>query len=148
MEYVRLLHPKNFDHVRGRFNELSFKKKGEGVSVVERLCAETGCGIICNHARKFYPYITSEPPVFWVFDESALPSGYSIIQTTPSNNDRCHHEIRDVSNNQLWKFFKGIHWNNFEICDGVNFRSLCAEDVNGFSLPAANTLSSSAKPGA
>ena len=47
-----------------------------GISVVDVDCIRRGeCRCICGHARKFYRTVSSEPPIFWQFDESALPDG-------------------------------------------------------------------------
>ena len=47
MEFVRLVHPRNFDKTLGRFNDLAFKKSsgGGGMSVFELTCAEAASGL-------------------------------------------------------------------------------------------------------
>ena len=132
MEYIRLLHPRNFDHERGRFNELSFKVKQTGVSVLQRTCVVERSELECSHIREYYPFVTGEPPVFWVFDEGILPDNYLIEQSVMENNDECHYEIRNVSNGRLWKFFKQHSWREFVICDNGDYRPLSQADVDSF----------------
>lgn len=131
MDYVRLVHPNHFDHTLGRFTELAFKNssKGGGFSVFDRACAISTTNAVCPHARKFYPSIASDPPVFLVIPAAALPSP-NRIDTTPSDtNDLCHREVFEVSDKRLKKAFKATPISGYMICDNGQERTLTAADV-------------------
>jgi len=133
MEFVRLVHPRNFDRIRGRFNDLAFKKSTNGgMSVFEVECAKANSGLICDHIKAFYENVGGEPPVFYILNETELPTGYGIQQRTSDSGDECHHDVVSISNNRLKKAFKDLHWSAFFICDGSDYRALTQTDVEGF----------------
>jgi len=132
MEFIRLLHPRNFDRERNRFNDLSFKALDGGVSVVHRECVDRIPSTICEHIRNYYRNETGEPPVFFLFQEEILPEGYRIKASVSTSGDPCHHDITNVSDNRLWKFFKRRAWTELYICDNGGFRPLKQTDIDSF----------------
>jgi hypothetical protein len=128
MEYIRLLHPKNFDQKRGVFGELAFKKSSTdgGASVLGLRCIEGRNVTPCDHIRGLYPSVAGEPPVFWIFREEVLPPGYRIPQ---EGTDPCHHNIRDVSNTQLGKIIAKVPIAEISICNNGDHRPLTIGDL-------------------
>lgn len=90
-----------------------------------------------GHARQYYPFVSSEPPIFFLFEEGVLPNGYQLVQSVSPTGDDCHHEIQGISNNRLGNFFKAHAWSQFLICENGNYRQLTQADVDRFSLPGA-----------
>jgi len=136
MAYVRLVHPREFDHTLDRFGDLAFKnsKSGVGMSIFECRCAEVTSGGICAHVGEFYANVSGEPPVFYLLEEDELPAGYEIVPTLSDSGDECHREVGGVSNNRLYAAFKKKrHWSNFYVCDGNGgYRKLTDEDLRNF----------------
>ena len=118
MGFIRLIHPSHYDRARNRFNNMAFKKSsnGTGASIISAECIEDTGRSICTHVRQFYPKVSGEPSVFWKFEESVLPDGYRIEQTTSDSADECHHAVHDVSNNQLKKLITGIPIESAMVC--------------------------------
>jgi hypothetical protein len=129
MEYIRLLHPKNYDHELQRFNDLCFKKLDGGVSVVHRECIEQGGGIVCTHLRVHYNNLPMEPPVCFCFQDRDIPQGGTVHTIPSTTGDLCHREIRDLSDNRLLKFFKRRPAAEFFICDIGGLRQLTPLDI-------------------
>jgi len=132
MQYIRPVHPKNFDFERGKFNDLVFKKSSDsGMSVFERACAEATSGSICRHIEVYYSVLSGVPPVFYIIEEEELPTGYDIKPTVSDTGDKCHREVDGVSGKSIKKAFdnkRALHL--FHICDVAAFRSLTNEDVD------------------
>src|SRR5271165_6183224 len=136
MELVLFVHFRHWDRNRGRFRSEAFHNSsdGSGISVVEHdwiLRGPFGC--VCNHAHGFYPTVSSEPPIFWRFDESILPSGYCLKQERSDSGDDCHHNIRGVSDNRARKLFVNLQQEGrirLEICDLNAPRPLTSEDID------------------
>src|SRR4051794_6937893 len=103
MEYVRLVHPRHFDRVKQRFNDLAFKRSSGdgGMSVFDRLCAEATSGVICEHIAQFYHGLAGDPAVFYILNDNELPPDFSVIETLSDTGDACHREIMDVGNSAL-----------------------------------------------
>lgn len=131
MQYLRFVHPRNFDKNTGRFNDLTFKNSSNsGMSVVERGCAEALSGQLCRHARQFYATIAGEPPIFYILDESELPSGASLVRDPNDSGDPCHREVAGAGNNALYKAFRLKRAPEFFwICDGASARKLERADI-------------------
>jgi hypothetical protein len=102
------------------------------MSVVQLECVTQRSSVICRHAREFYKNETGEPPIFWIFDSEILPPEKKFAQRSYENNDPCHYDVDNVSNNKLWKLFKKVHWSQFMICDNGNFRPLTQDDIKAF----------------
>ena len=104
MEYIRALHPSDYDDTDGRFTSAVFtrpKSDEKGISVFNCECAIAQSGSVCQHARLYYSRLTSEPPVLWILEDSHLlnnlrtAKGKAIeIKQTEGKQDRwCHYEI-------------------------------------------------------
>lgn len=129
MEYIRVLFPGDFDHIKGRFNDLAFKAYDDGISCFEAECATSNSGSVCQHIAKFYSDLTGEPAVFFRFGEAICPPGSSIKPTDVGNNDPCHHDIVGVSRKRA-KDLRLRPWSEYSICDGVSSRGLTQEDLD------------------
>lgn len=135
MEYVRFLHPKNFDHKRKCFAEIAFKKSSSDgcASLVERTCVEASELNLCAHAAKYYPSaVTGDPPIFWIIDEAHLPPDKEIVQKTSAKGDRCHYNLSNVSNNKLGKLVAGADPKTMFICEDGTPRHLTEADMDSF----------------
>ena len=67
--------------------------------------------------------------MFWEFDESVLPEGYTIDSVPSSTGDDCHRNIIGITDNQLRKMLIKLDINDFKICDGDQTRRLTQEDL-------------------
>ncbi|MGB6177278.1 MAG: hypothetical protein WBF43_13305, partial [Methylocella sp.] len=61
--------------------------------------------------------IACEPPIFWKFRRSELPSG-AIVTHKPEDDDLCHHYIDGLSDKKLRKLVRDRKSEDFRICDG------------------------------
>jgi hypothetical protein len=131
MEYVRLLHPKHYDCQRDEFKSLAFKVYDDGASVVQLACV--GGRGICEHIRTYYRNVGGEPPVFWIFEESILPTGSSLVQKRSDSGDDCHFNI--VSQNlkaldkALRSLLKAQPVSSFSICVNGHHRQVTHADL-------------------
>ena len=134
MEYIRYLHPKNFDHTRGCFAEIAFKKASSDgcASIVQRDCVDGLGHDYCKHARDFYASVNWEPPVFWIFDEVNLPQGYRLTQKNSAKGDKCHYNLDNVSNTKLGRMIAAVDITNLYICANEGTRNLTKQDAAGF----------------
>src|SRR5262245_33420275 len=132
MELIRFIHSKNFDHVRGRFNDLCFKNLRGALSVVHRECVDATGATICAHARRYYSSIAGEPPIFLLVRAEALPAPNQIEQSPSLSGDECHHDVKGISDNRLKKFFKALDWREFFICENGAHRPLTQADIDRF----------------
>jgi hypothetical protein len=133
MEYVRLVHPEDYDHNRGKFNDLVFKNStdGSGLSVFEVECAENTSITLCAHIRPFYPLLTGDPAIFYVMNESEIPQSGRIVDIPSATGDECHRQIMDVSTTAMKKAFQNKRTPElFYICDPVmGVRALIESDL-------------------
>src|SRR5665213_2565977 len=117
MHYIRLLHPKHFDCERNEFKSLAFKNYDGGASVVQRECVDSTSTSICEHIRKFYPNTGGDPAIFWVFPQTAIPAGGTLVPIPSDTGDDCHHDITGLSDKQLRGFLKSSSLPDYQICD-------------------------------
>ena len=120
MEYIRLVYPGDYDHERGKFNDLAFKNStaSGGLSIFEVDCARSTSIDICKHINNYYRLLTGDPPIFYVMDESEIPMGGQIIETISDSGDLCHREIVGVRTKTMKKAFdKKRERQFFHICD-------------------------------
>ena len=137
MELVLYVHIRLWDPHKRYFRSEAFDNSsdGSGISVVDLDCIRRGeCRCVCEHARRYYPTVSSEPPIFWRFSESILPTGYSLKQEASDSGDECHHNIQGISDNRAKKFFRKLRDGPglpLEICDGNSPRGLrVPEDID------------------
>lgn len=108
MEYIRLVHWKHWDKQKKNFQGLAFQNSSENnaVSVVDRKCAaERDKRDICVRLNEFY---AGYSPCFavWIFDNKLLPDGAKFTDEPSDSGDKCHRNLRGLSNSQAQKFFK------------------------------------------
>jgi hypothetical protein len=104
------------------------------MSVIQLECARNESGdLVCNHIRQYYPDVSGEPPVFFVFDETQLPAGSLIDQVAPQQmgDDPCHYNVTGVGDGQLKKLRKR-NWSEYSICDNGTYRSVTQADVDAW----------------
>jgi hypothetical protein len=133
MEYIRLLHPNDYDRVRGRFISLAFKNSSDGgISVIQCDCvAGTGNGI-CAHTRIHYrSRIDPEFIIFWRFDESILPPPSRLEQTPggDNNDDQCHYDIFDLSKSAARTMITTLSPTDTWICRNGQYSKVTGEDL-------------------
>ncbi|HEY5707181.1 MAG TPA: hypothetical protein VIS96_16595 [Terrimicrobiaceae bacterium] len=135
MELILYIHIKHWDHTRKYFRSEAFENSGDGsgVSVVDHSCLKKGSGCVCSHAREYYPTVSSEPPIFWPFEESILPIGYRLEEERSDTGDICHRNIKGIKDGKEKKFFKSIRSDgklDLKICDSDGPRPLrIPEDI-------------------
>jgi hypothetical protein len=108
MRAIRLLHIRHFHPTKKRFVSEAFKPYGDGVSIIDIDCAASKSGSACEHIRRFYvPGAASEPPVFWVFSTSSLPSGHTIVLDPTESGDKwCHYNVLGFDRKSAEKFYE------------------------------------------
>ena len=121
MEYIRLLHPRNFDPYTNKFTSVAFRDGNGGASVIRRDCVDATGASLCQHVGRFYPNVGGEPPVFWIFEETRLPPDHRITPKRSRSGDDCHHDITANDTKALNKALKALLKNrlpsDFSICD-------------------------------
>src|SRR6266850_2169790 len=106
MEYIRLLHHRNFDPRKNRFNRLAFKNYGRSGSVIQHLCVQQNGTAVCAHIQKYYAPIAGSPAIFWLFSDSQLPPGGRFVQEPSKSGDECHYNIYGITDDQYAEFIK------------------------------------------
>lgn len=139
MEGIRILNKRHYDRRLRRFNSLTFKNTGvnPGISIISRECIFQSGKTICQHIRKYYGGIASEPPIFWYFSTEILSTNYELEQEDSLTGDVCHYNIKGVTNKQAKRLFMKFanKLETFKICNNNNndegHRTLTREDVEG-----------------
>lgn len=133
MPLINLIHIADYDRTRGRFRSEAFEpssaEHGGGISVFDAECAMVRSGSICAHARKYYPTVANEPPIFWQFDFSILPAGVTIDKTPSNTGDECHRDLKNVGKKPARRVFIEQPLTDFLICTKEGIRNLTQEDV-------------------
>jgi len=103
MEYVRLIHPRDYNGARGRFNRTAFEPSSDdgAISLVQLDCVSAAGRSICAHIREYYPSVVdSDFIIFWKFDTAILPEGCRFEQVNNNLGDTCHHHLLGQSDNR------------------------------------------------
>lgn len=108
MDAIRLLHRRHYDYRRKRFTSVAFKNTGEnpGISIIDCGCILNSNGSICSHIREYYQKTAGEPPIYWRFNTEILPPDIELVQEDSPSGDRCHYNIRGLTDKNARKFFK------------------------------------------
>lgn len=70
--------------------------------------------------------------VFWVLDDSVLPTGSRLIQKDSHSGDKCHHNITDIPKTAARQLFKRQDWRSFFVCRNGHYDHLTENDVARF----------------
>lgn len=100
------------------------------MSVFLRDCAEQSGHDVCTHARKWYPNIAGEPPIFYIIEEAEIPEGGSVQMSKSTSGDDCHGDIVGLSDGRLGTTFKGKNWADYLVCTKDGARSLTQADLD------------------
>lgn len=132
MKLVRILNVLHYDQRKQRFTSLAFKNStGGGISVIHKECVTEQSPSICQHIRQFYPPPTSsEPPIFWEFDQAVLADGCQLEQQTSPTGDVCHYNILNLPDKTARALIVQQPLQAFQICTNGQERSLQMEDLN------------------
>lgn len=70
------------------------------------------------HIAKYYSSINiyNKPPIFLRLNSKKLPSHCIIEQSDGSNGDKCHRNLKNLSNKQAKTFFKNHNFDCYFIC--------------------------------
>lgn len=131
MKFVRILNLRHYDPRKKRFVSLAFKNStGGGISVIQRECVTAQNHTVCQHIERFYPPPTSsQPPIYWEFDEAELPMGFVAEQQTTDSGDVCHHNLLGISDKAARSLLMQQPLSAFHICERANSRPLIADDL-------------------
>jgi hypothetical protein len=112
---------------------------------VERDCVDRSGANYCGHARQYYPSsVTGDPPIFWIFDDTLLPSDVNIIQKTSGSGDACHYNLDNISNGKLGKLVSRTDPRTMYICDSSGgYRLITDQDIASFDQKFEAATSSS-----
>ncbi len=110
MDYVRLIHPIEFDPGIGKYHYRAFGvSSNRGVSVIEPTCAVERSGTLCTHAQRYYCKKTKgDPAILWFIDSQHViknvnkredTQAITIEHTTSQNNEdkHCHFEFFGIT---------------------------------------------------
>ena len=115
--FIRLVHPKHYDHDRDRFVSAAFSvsKEDKGVSIICIDCAIKASGSICAHVANFYQSsIAGSPAVYWPLKD--LPADTEFVQTDSDTGDKCHYITRGLSKNKARNIAKAINYQDCFVC--------------------------------
>ena len=134
MQYIRLLHPKEWQAKENRFNRMAFRnyhRPPNGISIVDPACAASRSGSVCSHISRYYQR-WSAPTIFWIFDSERLPE-HRIEHTNAIGGDEwCHRDIHGLSDEDADKSFKADRlenkWSNYRLCRGEGSSEPLTED--------------------
>lgn len=131
-EYIRVVHPRDYDVEQGRFKSLSFKPSSSdgGISVFKIQCGIDASGSVCEHIRKFYDSLTGDPPIYWEIPAEDIPTECEYPQSDSESGDKCHHNIKNWSEKESKKYIKKKSLDTYLICDPNGTRSLTKEDLD------------------
>ncbi|MEZ4866283.1 MAG: hypothetical protein R3C14_33510 [Caldilineaceae bacterium] len=83
----------------------------------------------CRHIKRYYPPPTSSQPlIFWVFEEAILPAGFIAEQQTTESGDVCHYNLLGVSDKAARDLLIRQRLTDFQICDNDMARPLATAD--------------------
>jgi hypothetical protein len=130
MKFIRILNAIHYDPRKQRFTSLAFKNStGGGISVIHQECILAQNRTPCQHIEQFYlPPTSSQPPLFWEFDEAALPTGFTAEQQTTASGDVCHYNLLGISDKAARDLLVRQSLADFQICDKDMARPLTAAD--------------------
>lgn len=130
MKFIRILNAIHYDPRKQRFTSLAFKNStGGGISVIHHECVLAQKQTPCRHIEHYYPPPTSsQPPIFWEFDEAALPAGFTAEQQTTESGDVCHYNLVGVSDKAARDLLIRQSLAEFQICEGDLSRPLTADN--------------------
>jgi hypothetical protein len=131
MQYIRLIHPNDYDRNRKRLVSLAFRPSSDGgISVIECECVAGTGASVCEHIRRFYASrVHPDFILFWTFDAEALPSS-SRIESTPGgkdDSDGCHRDIFDLDERESGKIIKKVPIHSLDVCRSGT-HSKCTDD--------------------
>ena len=115
MEYIRVLHPKDFDPNDGRFISVVFTYPSEGgISVFEPICAERVSRTVCEHIRLYYTGLTTAPPVYWRIDFQHLCANINLRngdekvtkeqKASKTGDEHCHYELSGITKSSAKRY--------------------------------------------
>ncbi|MEZ4713750.1 MAG: hypothetical protein R3A44_41565 [Caldilineaceae bacterium] len=82
-----------------------------------------------TYIEQFYPPPTSsQPPIFWEFDETLLPVGFTAEQQTTASGDICHYNLLGVSDKAARNLVLRQNLADFQLCEQESARPLTADD--------------------
>lgn len=130
MKFIRILNAIHYDPRKQRFTSLAFKNStGGGISVIHQECVLAQNRTPCQHITRYYPPPTSsQPPIFWEFDEAALPAGFTAEQQTTESGDVCHYNLLGISDKAARDLLIRQSLAAFQICDNDMAHPLTAAD--------------------
>jgi hypothetical protein len=136
MKFIRILNAVHYDARKQRFTSLAFKNStGGGISVIHYECILAQNQTACRHIEQFYPPPTSsQPPIFWIFDETRLPADFTAKQQTTQSGDICHYNLLGVSDKAARDLLLRQRLMEFQICENETSRPLTSADLGNYSL--------------
>jgi len=132
MEYLRILNPDKYNVEQGQFTRFAFKNTGGGLSVVAWDCIQATGVTVCAHLRKHfkrYRNVMGDPPVFWRFDIATTFSAAPHTVESDETNGDCHHLVKGIDDETLWKVFEVQPFNNFSVCNNGTVHPATVEEI-------------------
>jgi len=72
--------------------------------------------------------VVGEPPLFWRFNTAVLPDPH-LIEQDGSDGDDCHHLIKGIDDDALWKVFETVSIEDLSFCTNGQYRSATLADI-------------------
>ena len=138
MEYIRLVHPENYDRDTGFFSDIEFKGKsadGSGMSLVQLECAAAASGgLICQHFQDKYSSVAAHPPIFLILSEAEFPDNVTLHNSPEFHpqKDPCHWDARSTTNDKQLKKLRKRPITDYSICENGVVRKVTQADVDSW----------------
>ena len=112
-KYIRILPKRHYYKDLGRFASLAFKNLKGGISIIRKSCISDTGNQICKHLNYYYKSVDAPPHIVWIFDINILPPTAIIKRKDSHTGDKCHYNIKGLSNNLAKRIFSA----NFDLLD-------------------------------
>ena len=103
--------------------------------LVECECVAASGTSICEHARTYYSNTVGDKVIFWKFNSRDLPDSANIVKKTSKSGDKCHVNVYNISDKELYDFFFYSDSANGAARDISEF-TICTEDGTRALTPA------------
>ncbi len=140
MPYVRTIHNRYFDVEKNQFTAEFFTKGDNGgISIFDYECAIGTSEEICQHIHRFYPFVSTTPPSYYIIPDGTIPEECNIVTEPSESGDECHRDIFGWNKGHKRQIAARIKPEDCFICDTPP-RTLTVEELVEFRNEYLNNL--------